>query len=73
MVPRFRYNLLKAIDTKPEDIKEYKDRMIDDNLLRQLQKLFGYMLLTERGHCDITEFCFTFKDYEGNPTQVGIQ
>jgi hypothetical protein len=36
MVPQFRYQLLKAIDEKPRDFKEYKGYVIDDNLLRQL-------------------------------------
>ena len=36
MVPQFRYQLLKAVDTSPEEITEYKGEMIDDNLLRQL-------------------------------------
>ena len=36
MVPQFRYQLFKAIDKTPEDIKEYKERQIDDNMLRQI-------------------------------------
>ena len=34
MVPQFRYSLFKAIDDAPENIKTYKDRNVDDNLLR---------------------------------------
>ena len=73
MVPAFRFNLLKAIDKTPENIQEYKERQIDDNMLRQLQKLFGCMELTERAYADITEFCFAFKDFDGQPTNTGIQ
>jgi hypothetical protein len=34
MVPQFRYQLLRAVDNSPEDIKEWRDQKIDDNLLR---------------------------------------
>jgi len=33
MVPQFRYQLLRAIDNSPTDLKEYKGFMINDNLL----------------------------------------
>ena len=35
MVPTFRYQLLRAVDESPEDIKTYKERKVDDSLLRQ--------------------------------------
>ena len=31
------------------------------------------MELTERAYADITEFCFAFKDWEGNRLNVRIQ
>ena len=34
MIPAFRYSLLKVIDETPTKMVEYKDRMIDDNMLR---------------------------------------
>lgn len=73
MVPQFRYLLLKAEDNKAPDIKEWKNRQIDDNLLVQLQKLFGYLENTERQAIDPTDFVFSFKDFDGNPTNVAIQ
>ena len=33
-VPAFRYGLLKVLDESEPDMKEYKDRMVDDNMLR---------------------------------------
>jgi ubiquitin carboxyl-terminal hydrolase 34 len=48
MVPAFRFLLLKAEDTNPEDIVEYKGQMINDSLLYQLQKMFGHMEISER-------------------------
>ena len=36
MVPQFRYSLFKAVDETPEKMTEYKEMMIDDNMLRQI-------------------------------------
>jgi len=65
MVPQFRYNVLKAKNTEEEKIVEYKERMVNDNLLFQFQKMFGFMELTERQAYDPFEFCFAYKDYGG--------
>lgn len=62
MVPQFRYQLFKAVDTTPPKIEDYKDRKIDDNMLRQFQKLFGFLELSERQYADPFDFCFAFKD-----------
>ena len=43
MVPQFRYSLFKAVDETPPQVEEYKERKIDDNVLRQFQKLFGFL------------------------------
>jgi hypothetical protein len=34
MVPQFRYQLFKAVDKNPENIVEYRERKIDDNMLK---------------------------------------
>jgi hypothetical protein len=36
MIPAFRYNILSVEDNTPEDIVEYKNKKIDDNVLHQL-------------------------------------
>lgn len=72
MIPAFRYQLLKAIDKSPNDVVEYKGMQIDDSLLRQLQKLFGFLELSERQAYDPTEFCFSFKDMDGKPTNTAL-
>jgi len=72
-VPAFRYGLLKVVDDSPERIEEYKERKIDDNMLRQLQLLFGGLELSERAMADPTEFCFSFKQMNGQPTNPGEQ
>ena len=65
MVPQFRYRLLKAIDESPPDMKEYKDRQIDDNVLRQFQRLFGHQL-TDGMEIHNKEVPWTFKLYLNN-------
>lgn len=77
MVPQFRYQLLRADDGKPPSIEEVTYRgtkyRLDDNLLHQLQKLFAQLEVSERSYIDPTEFCYAYKDYEGNPTNTAIQ
>jgi ubiquitin carboxyl-terminal hydrolase 34 len=73
MIPAFRYNLLSVDDGLPTDIREYKGHQIDDNVLHQLQKLMAHLELSERSYYDPYEFCFAFKDFEGNPTNTGEQ
>lgn len=70
MVPAFRYNILSVDDNTPEDIQEYKGNRIDDNVLHQLQKLMAHLELSERQDFQPLEFCFAFKDFEGNPTNT---
>ena len=64
-VPAFRYGLLKVIDESAPNMVEHKERMIDDNMLRQLQLLFGHLELSERAMVDPTAFCYSFKQYDG--------
>ena len=73
MVPSFRYQLLRVEDGLPEEPVEYKKRVVDDNVLHQLQKMLGFMELTERQDFNPFDFCFACKDIEGNPTQLGVQ
>jgi len=73
MIPSFRYNLLCVDDKKEEDMKEYKGNKVDDNVLHQLQKLMAHLELSERYDYNPFEFCFAFKDLDGNPTNTGEQ
>lgn len=57
-------------DSMPEDIQEWKGLKIDDNMLHQLQKLMAHLELSERPDYLPIEFCFAFKDFEGNPTNI---
>lgn len=72
-IPGFRYQLLQADDGAAPDWQEYKGRTIDDNVLRQLQRLFGHLELSERVDYNPIEFCFSFKQMDGTPTNTSIQ
>lgn len=73
MIPAFRYNLLCVDDHLPDDLQEYKGYKIDDNVLHQFQKLIAHLELSERSDYNPFEFCFAFKDLDGNPTNTGEQ
>ena len=70
MIPQFRYLLLQANDKKAPNLTKND---IDDNLLHQLQTLFGFLELTERIDYNPNKFCYSFKDVDGNPTNIAIQ
>lgn len=72
-VPAFRYQLLQADDGAAPDWQEYKGRTIDDNVLHQLQRLFGHLELSERVDYNPIEFCFSFKQMDGQPTNTSVQ
>ena len=72
-VPAFRYQLLQADDGAAPDWQEYKNRTIDDNVLHQLQRLFGHLELSERVDYNPIEFCFSFKEMDGSPTNTSVQ
>ena len=75
MTPAFRYTIMMADDKKelnlvPKDNGKY---MVDDNVLHQLQKMFGFLELSDRQDYNPHEFCFSFKDFQGNPVNTSIQ
>ena len=72
-VPSFRYQLLQADDGTAPEWVEYKGRTIDDNVLHQLQRLFGHLELSEKVDYNPFEFCFSFKQLDGQPTNTSVQ
>ena len=72
-VPAFRYQLLQADDGAASDWKENKGRIIDDNILHQLQRLFGHLELSKQVEYNPIEFCFSFKETDGSPTNTSVQ
>lgn len=39
----FRYLILRINDYEPEDLAIYKEKLYDDNILHQFQKIFAYL------------------------------
>lgn len=74
MTPPFRYAVLMADDKKEQNlVAKDINTVLDDNDFHQLQKLFGFLELSDRQDYDPHEYCFSFKDMFGNPTNVYIQ
>lgn len=76
MCSQFRYSLLMADDKEPINLKKPpKDKWgeVDDNVVHQLQKMFGFLELSDRQDYNPYEFCFSFKDYTGSPVNVSVQ
>ena len=75
MNPIFRYAILMADDKKSENLifDPKKKIQIDDNLLHQFQKIFGFLELSDRQDYNPYEFCFSFKDFSGQPIDIMIQ
>lgn len=76
MCSQFRYSLLMTDDKEPLNMKKPpKDKWndVDDNMLHQLQKMFGFLELSDRQDYNPYEFCFSFKDYTGAPVNVSVQ
>jgi hypothetical protein len=42
-------------------------------MLHQLQKLFAHLEVSERMDYNPFEFCYTFKDFDGQPTNTAEQ
>ena len=45
----------------------------DDNLLHQLQRMFTYLQLSNRSSFNPKDFVYSFKDYDGQPTDINVQ
>jgi len=72
-VPTLRYCLLAAFDRQPDNIAEHEGQDVDDNVLHQLMDMYGFLLLSDRQYYDPTPFCFSFKQFDGQPTNVREQ
>ena len=51
-------------------LKEDED---NDILLFQLQKMFYYLKNSKKEHYNPKSFVYSFKDYDGNPTNINVQ
>ncbi len=72
MNKQFRYLILRINDHQPESMAIYKDKLHDDNILHQLQKIFAYLELTSRADYVPTGFCLAYKPF-GESVNVMMQ
>ena len=68
MIPLFK-NAILSLPLSP-DLKEEED---NDNLMFQLEKMFYYLTNSEKEHYNPKSFVYSFKDYDGNPTNINVQ
>ena len=67
MVPAFRKGILEV------EIFLEKNEDPRDNFLYQLQQLFANLQESEKASFSPADFCYSFKDYDGQSTDVTIQ
>ena len=72
MVPTFRYAIMGA-DDKKDPVKNLNDSIDDDNLLHQLQKMYTFLTFSENEDYNPKNFCYSFKDFDGRPTNPIVQ
>ena len=65
--------MLRIDDKKGTNLAVHNNKEYDDNLLHQFQKLFAFMEKTDRGDYNPVDFCYSFKDFDGNPVNVCVQ
>jgi len=74
MCPTFRYAIMSADDGEPEKPSSgYRHSVDDDNLLHQLQIMYTYLTYSDRMDYSPRDFCYSYKDFDGNPMNVGTQ
>lgn len=66
MLPSFRTDILSINSHNPDEEKE-------DNMLYQFQYLFALLLKSEKQYAKPMGFAKSFKDWDGNPTDVTVQ
>ena len=64
MLSDFRNTILETEDLNYDKVAK------QDNLLYQLKLIFGALKMSQRQYYDPRLFCYSFKDYEGNPINV---
>ena len=74
MVPTFRYAIMHADDGEsPKSAQTYRFTIEDDNLLHQLQIMYTYLTFSEKMDYNPRNFCYSFKDFDGKPINIGSQ
>ena len=76
MISTSRYSILRFSDNKKKNNITSNENFyrqneqIDDNMFHQCQKLFSYLLLSQKVDYNPFGFTYAFKDIDGNPTKL---
>jgi hypothetical protein len=70
MISPFRSAILSVQDGKSPN---YAENDIDDNLLHQFQRTFVYLMHSARKDYVPLPFCYSFKEFDGQPTNTAVQ
>ena len=74
MVPTFRRAIMFSDDGKtPNPSSNYRYSCEDDNLLHQLQEMYTYLTFSEKMDYNPRGFCYSYKDFDGNPINIAAQ
>ena len=74
MVPTFRYAIMASDDQEtPKPTETGRISIEDDNLLHQLQIMYTYLTFSQKEDYNPKYFCYSYKDFDGNPTNPMIQ
>jgi ubiquitin C-terminal hydrolase len=73
MIDKFRHMVLSR--TVPKDIEsvEFNGKIIVDDFMFQLQKLYHHLEYSQKKYIIPKEFCYTYKNFEGQPINTSIQ
>ena len=71
MIPIFKKSILN-LKMSNNRFKIHENEDIDD-LLFQLIKMFYYLTYSDKSYYNPKQFVYSFKDYEGNPTNPNVQ
>ena len=71
LIPPFRNALLSVQDKVSPNVGN--PFRIDDNMLHQLQHIFGFLAFSTRQEYNPQRFCFAFKDIDNKPTNTSLQ
>lgn len=70
----FRKLVMRADDNKPVNpVQNTTGKMVDDNVLHQLRKMFAYLEKSKRMDFAPHDFCFSFKGITGERVNIGTQ
>jgi len=70
LIAPFRNAIVSVRDNKEPN---YAENGVDDNLIHQFQRTFVYLMHSKRRDYNPAAFCYSFKEFDGKPTNTAIQ